>query len=167
MFKAKVEQLDKKYGFGEGLVIVIPEKVSTTLPSRGIVNVKGTINGLNFFTILEPNGDNLHWFKLPEYLIDELKLKPNDTVNLSVTPIKDWPQPKLSRDLKSALEESDVAKKTWESITPLAKHEWIRWVSLAKQDVTRKKRIESIASRFRAGKKRPCCFNSRSCSLIF
>src|SRR5579862_8646202 len=45
-------------------------------------------------------------------------------------------------DLKRALASSATARATWEDITPLARNEWICWVTSAKKAETRLRRIE-------------------------
>jgi hypothetical protein len=49
---------------------------------------------------------------------------------------------KMPADFGKAIESNATAKSLWTEITPLARNEWICWVTSAKQDVTRKRRIE-------------------------
>lgn len=46
----------------------------------------------------------------------------------------------------------------WTGITPLARNEWICWVTLAKKEDTRKRRIEVGIDKLRGGMRRPCCW---------
>ena len=46
----------------------------------------------------------------------------------------------------------------WESITPLAKNEWICWVTSGKRAETRGIRIEKAISKLKGGMRRPCCW---------
>ncbi|HJY65977.1 MAG TPA: DUF1905 domain-containing protein, partial [Streptosporangiaceae bacterium] len=41
---------------GTSTVVRLPETASKVLPSRGQVAVRGTINGVEFGTVLEPDG---------------------------------------------------------------------------------------------------------------
>ena len=54
---------------------------------------------------------------------------------------KGGPVHKLPADLRKAIESDSIAKGVWEDITPLARNEWICWVTSAKKDDTRKRRI--------------------------
>lgn len=49
---------------------------------------------------------------------------------------------KLPADFRKAIQLDATAKNLWSDITPLARNEWICWVTSAKQEVTRKRRIE-------------------------
>ena len=48
---------------------------------------------------------------------------------------------KLPADFRNAIQSNAAAKTLWADITPLARNEWICWVTSAKQDATRKRRI--------------------------
>jgi Domain of unknown function (DUF1905) len=45
---------------GASTVLRLPETASKSLPSRGQVAVRGTINGAGFQTVLEPDGSSGH-----------------------------------------------------------------------------------------------------------
>jgi uncharacterized protein YdeI (YjbR/CyaY-like superfamily) len=62
------------------------------------------------------------------------------------------------KDLKVTIASSKKAQETWESITPLAKNEWICLVTSAKMDDARVRRIERARSQLAAGQRRPCCW---------
>lgn len=65
---------------------------------------------------------------------------------------------KVPADLKKALSSIPAAKTVWESLTPLARNEWICWNITVKQDTTRKKHIERTVKELQEGKRRPCCW---------
>ena len=64
----------------------------------------------------------------------------------------------LPTDFKKALVRHPKALETWESITSLARNEWICWITSAKKTETRNKRIEWGCSNLKEGKRRPCCW---------
>ena len=66
---------------------------------------------------------------------------------------------KLPADFRKAIESSAVAKTLWADITPLARNEWICWVTSAKQEGTRKRRIEVGIDKMQGGMRRPCCWS--------
>ena len=49
-------------------VVRLPETASKDLPSRGQVAVRGTINGVGFQTVLEPDGNSGHWMRVDDTL---------------------------------------------------------------------------------------------------
>ena len=64
----------------------------------------------------------------------------------------------LPTDLADALKGERAALATWLDITPLARNEWICWVTSAKKAETRRKRIVWGCENLRDGKRRPCCW---------
>jgi hypothetical protein len=146
-------------------ILRLPESASETLPSRGQVMVKGTINGHKLEKVLEPDGRWGHWFKLDDKLQKELGIKSGDKVTVEIEPSKEWPEPDLPEDFAKALSVApkDV-KELWAKITPMARWEWIRWVNATGVLETRERRIKVSISKLQSGKRRPCCFNLAACT---
>lgn len=65
---------------------------------------------------------------------------------------------KTPSDLRDALNSTSKALHTWEDITPLARNEWICWVTSGKKAETRGIRIEKAISKLKGGMRRPCCW---------
>lgn len=65
---------------------------------------------------------------------------------------------KVPTDLKDALISDTKALKVWESLTPLARNEWICWTTLVKKEETRKDHVKRVVSELKEGMKRPCCW---------
>ncbi len=65
---------------------------------------------------------------------------------------------RMPRDLHKALATNPKAHKLWMDITPIARRDWILWISTAKQAETRKRRIEKACDMLASGKRRVCCF---------
>lgn len=65
---------------------------------------------------------------------------------------------KLPKDFKDALESKASVKAAWDDLTPLARNEWICWVTSAKQEQTRIKRMNRACDDLAKGKRRPCCW---------
>jgi uncharacterized protein YdeI (YjbR/CyaY-like superfamily) len=61
-------------------------------------------------------------------------------------------------DLRGAIGSEATTQAAWESLTPLARNEWICWVTSAKQQVTRNRRIQRALEELKAGERRPCCW---------
>lgn len=156
--------ISKIYEINSFYIILLPESESKKLPSRGIVMVKGNINNHDFQTVLEPDGRGSHWFFISKDSLKSIKVKVGDTVSVSIEASKDWIEPEIPSDLKKALDDNPVAKKTWEDITPMARWDWIRWIRSTNNPETRKIRIEKTFSKFVSGKRSPCCFNRSMCT---
>jgi Bacteriocin-protection, YdeI or OmpD-Associated/Domain of unknown function (DUF1905) len=157
-FKAKMSKI------GSWNLLRLPESASAKLPSRGMTMVEGTINGFRFQAALEPDGKGSHWFRIDKTMREAAGAKAGDTVTLAIEPTRDWPEPKLPADLKSALAADPQARTLWVDITPMARWDWIRWIGSTKQPETRRRRIEVACSKLKAGQRRPCCFNRSLCT---
>jgi hypothetical protein len=151
---------------GEMTILKLPKETSAKLPSRGLVMVKGTINDKPFQSALEPDGKKSHWFLITAEMSKEIKAKAGDSVKLAIEPTKDWPEPEIPNDLKKALATNTLASKTWKDITPMSRWDWIRWIRSTNNPETRALRIEKTFSKFKSGKRSPCCFNRSACTVM-
>lgn len=61
-------------------------------------------------------------------------------------------------DFATALSKTEQILKFWESLTPIARNEFICWIEDAKQEKTRNKRINRAVEELLEGKRRPCCW---------
>lgn len=64
----------------------------------------------------------------------------------------------LPSDLNALLISDQQMLDYWEVITPLARNEWICWITSAKKDETRAKRMKQAQENLKNGKRRPCCW---------
>lgn len=65
---------------------------------------------------------------------------------------------KVPADLRKALLSDKPALEHWQTLTPLGRNEFLCWVEDAKQDETRKRRVERTLEELLEGKRRPCCW---------
>jgi Domain of unknown function (DUF1905)/Bacteriocin-protection, YdeI or OmpD-Associated len=143
----------------------LPETASKNLPSRGQVAVHGTINGFEFQTVLEPDGNFGHWMRVDDTLQDAAGISAGDTATLDIEVTKDWPEPSVPQDLATALAAApQKIQDLWNEITPMARWEWVRWVNATKNPDTRRRRVDVSISKMKSGKRRPCCFNLAACT---
>ncbi|MFY9651953.1 YdeI/OmpD-associated family protein [Trebonia sp.] len=151
--------------FGTSIVVQLPETASKRLPSRGQVAVRGTINGVGFQTVLEPDGNSGHWMRVDDTLQHAAGIGAGDTAALDIEVTRDWPEPSVPPDLAAALAGApQKIQNLWKEITPMARWEWVRWVNATKNPDTRARRVEVSISKMQGGKRRPCCFNLSACT---
>jgi hypothetical protein len=150
---------------GTSTVVRLPETASKSLPSRGQVAIHGTIDGVEFQTVLEPDGSFGHWMRVDDTLQRAAGISAGDTVALDIEVTKDWPEPSVPQDLTTALAAApQKIQDVWNEITPMARWEWVRWVNATKNPDTRGRRVEVSISKISSGKRRPCCFNLSACT---
>lgn len=64
----------------------------------------------------------------------------------------------LPPDLRQVLSADAAALAAWEDLTPLARNEWVCWVTFVKKEETRKEHVQRAMSQLKEGKRRPCCW---------
>lgn len=142
---------------GDRPIVRLPSDASASLPSRGQVAVTGTLNGAPFDTVVEPDGAKGHWLDLDA-------LSPGDDVSITLGPAAVWPEPQIPADFQAALDAAPDLEDDWHDITPMARWEWVRWISSTRNPDTRAKRIDVAIDKLRKGSRRPCCFDLSSCT---
>src|SRR5579859_347314 len=65
---------------------------------------------------------------------------------------------KVPADLRQTLISDPKALAAWESLTPLARNEWICWTIFVKKLDTRKQHVERVCTELKEGMRRPCCW---------
>ena len=164
-FDATLFQPDPTEKIGSGILLTLPKDVSANLPSRGMIVVKGTINGAPFQAVLEPDGKGSHWFKVSDALRAAANADVGDAVTLELAPTKDWPEPKVPTALAHALAAYPAAQALWLGLTPLARWDLIRWIGATRNLQTRQRRVDVAIDKLTSGKRRPCCFDRTQCTL--
>lgn len=139
----------------------MPDDESLKLPSRGQVMSHVAVNGERFqYVVLEPDGRGGHWFRMTS----GMPAQTGDTANIEIEPAKEWPEPKLPKDFEKALKDNPEIYAFFQTISPMAKWEWPRWINATNVEATRQKRILVSIDKLRKGMRRPCCFNRGACT---
>ena len=63
-------------------------------------------------------------------------------------------------DLTKALNDRPGARSLWQSLTPIARRDFVSWIESARQPETRKRRVERACDMVAKGKRRPCCYSA-------
>lgn len=61
-------------------------------------------------------------------------------------------------NIKKIFKSHDELRDVWNSLTPLARNEWICWITSAKQEETQNRRTRIMSENLLKGKRRPCCW---------
>lgn len=156
-FTAAVEVIEDRR------IIRLAQDASDQLPSRGQVAVLATLGEHEARIVVEPDGRKGHWIAVTDDLAAAARIDSGDDVAVALEPTKEWPETKVPDDLRGALDEHDLWE-TWDSLTPMARWEWVRWIGATRNEATRAKRVDVTASKMLDGKRRPCCFDLSSCT---
>jgi hypothetical protein len=159
-FKAKLFRPAESERAGSWTFLILPKTASVKLPSRGMAAIEGTINGFPFQATLEPDGQKSHWLKVDRKLREAAGAQTGDVVALEIAPAAEEPEPTVPADVRKALAAAaPKARTVWSDITPMARRDWIHWITSAKQPETRGRRIKNACSMLATGKRRVCCFD--------
>ena len=158
-FKAKLVRPAETAKADSWTFLALPKNASAKLPSRSMTSVEGTINGVPFRATLEPDGQKGHWLKVDRKLSNAAGADAGDVVTLEIAPGGEEPEPRVPADLRKALAAAPKARALWSDITPIARRDWIHWITSAKQAETRTRRVKNACSMLAAGKRRVCCFD--------
>ena len=139
--------------------LVLPASASAKLPTRSMTSVEGTLDGQPFQATLEPDGQGSHWLKVPKALRESAGAEVGDTVALEIAPVEKEPEPRVPADLRKALADNPAARATWSDITPVARRDWIAWMTSGKKAETRGKRLAVAIDKLASGQRRACCFD--------
>ena len=77
--KSSIDFAAELFSIEDALLLGLPDRASTRLPSRGQVAVRGAINGQNFQTVVEPDGRGGHWVRVDQALQQATGLTAGDT----------------------------------------------------------------------------------------
>lgn len=139
--------------------VVLPKEVSAKLPRRGRTTVAGTIDGVAFEQTLEPDGQLSHWLRVDAELLRAAGADHGDVVRIDIAPVAPEPEPSVPPDLQDALLACPQAQATWAGTTTVARLDWIHWITSAKLEKTRAKRIAEACDKLGGGQRRVCCFD--------
>ena len=81
-----------------------------------------------------------------------------DIITMNTKKIASGTVHEMPADLREALTSDPQALALWEGLTPLARNEWICWVTFVKKDETRKEHVNRTVSELKEGMRRPCCW---------
>ncbi len=157
-FSAKLLRPEATEKIGPWTVLTLSKSASAKLPSRGTTMIEATINGFPFRAALEPNGQGSHGLKVNKAMQDAAGAEAEDTVTVEITRVGEEPEIRVPMDLRKALAAAPLAQALWTEITPMARRDWILWLSSAKLPETRTIRIEKACDMLASGKRRVCCF---------
>jgi hypothetical protein len=139
--------------------VVLPHEVSAKLPRRGRITVSVVINGHRVNALLEPDGQKSHWFRIDRDLLELSGAAIGHDAQFEISALDQEPEPDVPRDFAEALEAAPESQATWDATTPIARVDWIHWITSAKQAKTRMKRIKDACDMLASGKLRVCCFD--------
>lgn len=65
---------------------------------------------------------------------------------------------RVPNNLRAVLQSNQDVLELWNGLTPLARNEWICWITIVKKAETRAEHLTRLCADLRSGKRRPCCW---------
>src|SRR5882757_3717986 len=131
-FKAKLLQPAEPPKGSSWAFLILPKDASAKLPTRGMTTVEGIINGHPFRATLEPDGEKSHWLKVNKKMREAAGAEAGDAVPIEILSVGKESEPRVPVDLRKALAAASKARAVWCDITPIARRDWIAWITSAK-----------------------------------
>ncbi len=129
-----------------------PFDVPTVFGTKARVPVRGTMNGAPFRSSLCNMGDGF-FMVVNKELRAAAKCKAGDTVDVVLERDREERVIETPDEIKKALSANTKAEATWESLSFTHKKEWVRAVTEAKKEETRRARIEKLVAAMKMGKR--------------
>jgi bifunctional DNA-binding transcriptional regulator/antitoxin component of YhaV-PrlF toxin-antitoxin module len=148
-FKAKIEA-----GDGGGAYVLFPYDTEKEFATRAKVPVKATLNGVPYTGSLMKYGHPLHMLGVPKAIREQIGKGPGDTIEVVV-----WKDEEI-RSVEVPAQFEKLIKK--EGLLPVFKKlsythrkEYCRWITEAKMDETRSRRLEKAIEMLKKGVRTP------------
>jgi len=124
----------------------VPFDMAKVWPEHKSRRVRGTINGFEFRTSLFPEkGTNTFMMLVNKKTRDGAKVKPGETVQITLEPDLDTTQFELPMEFARVLRGERALRKYFSSLTPSMQKGFSYFINQAKAPETRRKRSEQMA----------------------
>ncbi|HYR90098.1 MAG TPA: YdeI/OmpD-associated family protein [Terriglobia bacterium] len=148
-FKAKIEAAD-----GGGAYVLFPYDVEKEFGTRGKVPVKATFNDVPYTGSLIKYGYPLHMLGVPKAIREQVGKGPGDTIEVVL-----W-KDEEERTLEMPAEFEKLIKKEgllpfFEKLSYTHRKEYCRWITEARKEETRSRRLEKAVEMLKKGVKTP------------
>ncbi|MCI0750595.1 MAG: YdeI/OmpD-associated family protein [Flammeovirgaceae bacterium] len=135
--------------------ISIPFDVEKVYGSKAHIKVKATFDGHPYRGILANMGTGCHVIIVRKDIRQAINKGVGDKIQVEIEPDMEERIVNLPDDLKGALARSAKAEKFFQSLSYTNRKEYAVWITSAKKEETREKRLTETIKKLLAGKKNP------------
>jgi hypothetical protein len=122
--------------------LLIPFRVEEAFGTRGLVPVRGTINGFPFRSSLAPMGGGKHYLGVNRETREAARARAGDTVRIVLERDGEVREVTVPADLQRALKRDKAAADAWKVLSYTNRKEWAREIEGAKRPETRERRLQ-------------------------
>ena len=133
--------VDRFEGIGTWTYATVPLDCEKIFNQKSRIKVKATINSTSFKTTLMPHGNGLHFMILNKEIRDKLHIVLGDQITVLMELDQTPTEINIPEDFQEVLYTNATANSFFEQLAPSHKKEYISWISDAKKEETRQRRI--------------------------
>jgi len=148
-FKAKIQP-----GNGGGAYVFFPYDAEKEFGRKGQVPVKATFDGVPYTGSLFKYGQPQHMLGVLKAIRDKLGKAPGDTVDVELWRDEDERTVEISPELQKLLKKEGLLP-VFEKLSYTHRKEYCRWITEAKKEENRLRRLEKAVGMLRSGVKTP------------
>jgi hypothetical protein len=148
MFEAVIESAS-----GGGCWVRFPYDATELFGTKGRVPVKATFDDVAYTGSLVAMDGGAHVIGVLKAIREQLGKQVGDSVDVVLTLDAAPRTVDVPTDLASAIAASDAASASFASLSHSHRREYVQWVTEAKRDETRRRRIEQTVQRLSEGRK--------------
>ena len=148
-FEAKIQA-----GDGGGAYVLFPFDVAKEFGTKGRVPVKATFNGVEYTGSLIKYGHPQHMLPMLKALREQIGTRPGDTIKVEVWKDEGQRTLEVPAEFKEAMEKAGVMPH-FERLSYTHRKEYCRWITEAKKEETRLKRLAKAVEMLKEGVKTP------------
>jgi hypothetical protein len=148
-FKAKIEA-----GHGGGAYVLFPYDTAKEFATKGNVPVKATFNGVPYTGSLIKYGHPLHMLGMLKAIREQTGKAPGDTVEVVVWKDRGIRTVEVPAQFKNLMKKAGLLP-VFEKLSYTHRKEYCRWITEAKKEETRLKRLQKAIEMLKKGVSTP------------
>ena len=148
-FKAKIQP-----GEGGGAWVFFPFNVAKEFGTKGKVPVKGTFDGAPYTGSLIKYGYAQHMLGVLKAIREQIGKQPGDTVNIEIWKDEEERTVKVPPEFQKLLKNEGL-QPFFDKLSYTHRKEYCRWITEAKKEETRLRRLEKAVEMLKKGVKTP------------
>lgn len=152
VFEAVIENPEKKMDIAYA---AIPFDVEKEYGTRGRVKVKATFDGYPYRGIMVKRGTGGHLIGLRKEVREAINKQVGDKVKVTIEKDDEERTVEVPRELQKLLSKNKAAKTFYDSLSFTNRKEYAAWISSAKKEATKEKRLNDTLVKLLKGKKNP------------
>ncbi len=151
-FKALLEKPEKD---GDMAYIAIPFDVEEIYHTKGQVKVKATFNGHPYRGVMANMGMGSHIIGVRKDIRAAIGKQVGDVIDVTVEKDEEERVVEVPEELIRLLAKNQKAKTFFDTLSFTNRKEYAVWISSAKKEETKAKRLKEVVPKLLAGKKNP------------